>query len=253
MPNHKIAFFDVDGTLVDPKMWEKTQDILESIPDSTRIALKKLKENKIAPVIATGRPKKVILPLAKSLGVENLITSNGQEIVMGQRSIFQNYINPEVITAIHKYSKQKDAQILYDTSAGLVSTVPEEGIELLAKDELPQKVLQILINTQRPIEQIFPFNDEVKIVKSGSFYYDVLPKNISKASAIARFLQAAKVPVEQTLAFGDEENDLEMFEYVGTSIAMGNATNVLKERANQVTKEVWNDGIYYACEKLKLF
>ncbi|HCM87739.1 MULTISPECIES: Cof-type HAD-IIB family hydrolase [Enterococcus] len=253
MPNHKIAFFDVDGTLVDPKMWEKTQDILESIPDSTRIALKKLKENKIAPVIATGRPKKVILPLAKSLGVENLITSNGQEIVMGQRSIFQNYINPEVITAIHKYSKQKDAQILYDTSAGLVSTVPEEGIELLAKDELPQKVLQILINTQRPIEQIFPFNDEVKIVKSGSFYYDVLPKNISKASAIARFLQAAKVPVEQTLAFGDEENDLEMFEYVGTSIAMGNATKVLKERANQVTKEVWNDGIYYACEKLKLF
>lgn len=253
MPNHKIAFFDVDGTLVDPKMWEKTQDILESIPDSTRIALKKLKENKIAPVIATGRPKKVILPLAKSLGVENLITSNGQEIVMGQRSIFQNYINPEVITAIHKYSRQKDAQILYDTSAGLVSTVPEEGIELLAKDELPQKVLQILINTQRPIEQIFPFNDEVKIVKSGSFYYDVLPKNISKASAIARFLQAAKIPVEQTLAFGDEENDLEMFEYVGTSIAMGNATKVLKERANQVTKEVWNDGIYYACEKLKLF
>lgn len=253
MPNHKIAFFDVDGTLVDPKMWEKTQDILESIPDSTRIALKKLKENKIAPVIATGRPKKVILPLAKSLGVENLITSNGQEIVMGQRSIFQNYINPEVITAIHKYSKQKDAQILYDTSAGLVSTVPEEGIELLAKDELPQKVLQILINTQRPIEQIFPFNDGVKIVKSGSFYYDVLPKNISKASAIARFLQTAKVPVEQTLAFGDEENDLEMFEYVGTSIAMGNATKVLKERANQVTKEVWNDGIYYACEKLKLF
>ncbi|MGM0168420.1 hypothetical protein IGI39_004175 [Enterococcus sp. AZ135] len=257
MPKHKIVFFDIDGTLVDPKMWEKNRNILESIPESTRIAIRKLKNNRIIPVIATGRPKKVILPLAESLGITDLITSNGQEVVMGNKSVFRNYIHQELIDLIHGYSVQQDAQVLYDTSSGLVSTSEtEEGVSVLAKNEIPQKVLQVLINTGRPIQQLFPADDafrKVKIVKSGDRFYDLLPKEVSKASGIAHFLKTTNTPVEQTIAFGDEENDLEMFSYVGTAVAMGNATKVLKERADQVTKEVWNDGIYYACEKLRLF
>lgn len=259
MANQKIVFFDIDGTLVDPKLWEKSRNILANIPESTRVAIKKLKKNGIMPVIATGRPKQAILPLADSLGISDLITSNGQEVVMENKSVFQNFIQQDVINFIHNYSSQSEAQILYDTTVGLVSsleTVEEEDVRVLMENEIPQQVMQVLVNTERPIKQIFPMNVElsdVKIVKSGYSYYDVLPKKISKASGIAHFLQETSTLVEQTFAFGDEENDLEMFEFVGTAVAMGNATKVLKEKANWVTKEVWNDGIYHACEKLRLF
>lgn len=258
MASQKIIFFDIDGTLVDPKMWEKSRDILASIPESTRVAIKKLKKNGVMPVIATGRPKQAILPLAESLGISDMITSNGQEVVIGNKSVFQNFIQQEVINFIHKYSSQQGAQILYDTTVGLVSsmeTVEEEAVRVLMENEIPQQVMQVLVNTEQPIKQIFPMKAElsdIKIVKSGYSYYDLLPKEISKASGIAHFLQETSTPVDRTFAFGDEENDIEMFEFVGTAVAMGNATKVLKEKANWVTKEVWNDGIYHACEKLRL-
>ena len=254
MVKHKIAFFDIDGTLVDPKRWEKTQNILESIPESTRIAIKRLKSKDIRPAIATGRPKKSILELADFLEIKDLITSNGQEVVMQNKRVFQHFICQDVIHYLHQFTKYSNAEILYDTKEGILTTKKNlEADRILTENEQPRNVMQVLINTDQPIEKVFPNHSEVKVVKSGAYYYDVLPKNASKGTGIDRFLKKVNIVPEQTIAFGDEENDLEMFEFVGTSVAMGNATKRLKEKADQVTKEVWNDGIFYACEKLRLF
>ena len=58
---------------------------------------------------------------------------------------------------------------------------------------------------------------------------------------------------EEALAFGDEENDLEMFQIVGKSIAMGNRNDILKIEADFVTKAVYEDGTWHACKALHLF
>ena len=55
---------------------------------------------------------------------------------------------------------------------------------------------------------------------------------------------------ENVLFFGDGPNDLEMFDYVGLKIAMGNAVPELKDKADFVTKSVEEDGILYALEEL---
>ena len=54
------------------------------------------------------------------------------------------------------------------------------------------------------------------------------------------------------MMFGDGPNDMEIFDYVGLKIAMGNAVPELKEKADFVTKTVEEDGILYALEKLGL-
>ncbi len=53
---------------------------------------------------------------------------------------------------------------------------------------------------------------------------------------------------EDVVVFGDEKNDLSMFSDEWTSIAMGNAIDELKKKATYVTKNAWDDGIYYACQ-----
>ena len=55
---------------------------------------------------------------------------------------------------------------------------------------------------------------------------------------------------EETMAFGDSENDIEMLEFVGMGIAMGNATDDVKHAADHVTDDIDEDGIWKALVKL---
>ena len=76
---------------------------------------------------------------------------------------------------------------------------------------------------------------------------DILPEAVSKASAIERMLGLLGFDRSQAIAFGDEENDLEMFGAVDYTVAMGNAIDALKQTATYVTDSVDEDGIYNAC------
>jgi hydroxymethylpyrimidine pyrophosphatase-like HAD family hydrolase len=66
-----------------------------------------------------------------------------------------------------------------------------------------------------------------------------------------RYLKAAGIAREDSIAVGDGPNDLQMMEYAGIGIAMGNAREV-KERADMVTSSIDDDGIYRAFETLGL-
>ena len=61
--------------------------------------------------------------------------------------------------------------------------------------------------------------------------------------------QKLNIPKENTYAFGDGENDIEMFHLVGTSVAMGNADDEVKKHASTVTLTVDEDGIADFFEK----
>ena len=73
----------------------------------------------------------------------------------------------------------------------------------------------------------------IEIVKSG----------LNKAVGIERVASSLNIPQERIIAFGDEDNDLEMLDYAGTGVAMGNAIDPLKDIANAVTLSNEEDGI----------
>ncbi len=81
---------------------------------------------------------------------------------------------------------------------------------------------------------------------------EVMLKGINKAYGMRILEDYLGAGREETIAFGDGPNDLEMMEYAGYSVAMGNALDEVKERADFVTKHVDQDGIYYAMERLGL-
>ena len=66
---------------------------------------------------------------------------------------------------------------------------------------------------------------------------------------ILKALEYLNIPVEDSYAFGDGTNDIEIIQTVGCGIVMGNATEKLKEYADQLTESVQNDGVAVGIEK----
>ena len=81
---------------------------------------------------------------------------------------------------------------------------------------------------------------------------EISPEGISKSTGMMELLQFLGRQQEDTVAFGDGPNDLEMMEFSACSVAMGNAIDSVKERADLVTDDISRDGLFKAMQKLKL-
>jgi len=77
------------------------------------------------------------------------------------------------------------------------------------------------------------------------YMVEVMRKGTSKAEGLKRVSAHLGIPRERIIAFGDEENDLEMLDYVGHGVAMDNAIPALKQLASGITKSNEDDGIAY--------
>ncbi|ORU21675.1 haloacid dehalogenase, partial [Francisella tularensis subsp. holarctica] len=95
-------------------------------------------------------------------------------------------------------------------------------------------------------------NDYVTAPHNEHGYVDCYLAGHTKADGIDKVVEYLGLEEYETYAFGDGNNDLEMFDRVDVAIAMENASSQLKEKADLITKTNYNDGIYYALVKLGL-
>lgn len=82
--------------------------------------------------------------------------------------------------------------------------------------------------------------------------FDVLTKNSSKAVGVRKLIEHLGYKIENTYAFGDGMNDIEMLQAVGTGIAMGNASDTVKNHADFVTLDVSENGLAHGFKMLSL-
>lgn len=87
--------------------------------------------------------------------------------------------------------------------------------------------------------------EDFDVVIHGQGIIEINPAGISKATGIRKVCEMLDIPHENTFAFGDSANDLEMLAYVAHSIAMGNGTEEVKNTAEYVTRSVDKDGILH--------
>lgn len=79
---------------------------------------------------------------------------------------------------------------------------------------------------------------------------EIVRKGINKSVGLKKISEYYQIPNSNIIAFGDEDNDLEMIKYAGYGIAMGNAIDELKEVAYDVTKSNEEDGVGHYLQKL---
>ncbi len=112
--------------------------------------------------------------------------------------------------------------------------------------ELPAIMKMYLAYTPE-MEQNLPWINEVGRLRMFPEY--VIYQYDAKKDGILRMMEYLNAPIEDVVVFGDDLNDLVMFDPMWTSIAMGNAKEELKKKATYITDKNVNDGIEKACKK----
>lgn len=251
----QAVFFDVDGTLL-----SHTQHL---VPASTRRALDQLRGKGIKRVIATGRHmlELSMLPV-KDIDFDGYITLNGQLCLDAQRNvIFSNPIigmNKE--NMIHLFEEksvpvmlvEKDAMYCNYINQSVVTA--QQAISTLIPDVgvyTGNEIYQATVFLEKGKEDILSSQlSDCKITRWNDHAVDVISRQGGKASGIMAYLQYHHIPREDSMAFGDGENDIEMLEYVQTGVAMGNADDFVKRQSDFVTDSVDHEGIEKALIQL---
>ena len=89
---------------------------------------------------------------------------------------------------------------------------------------------------------------QANAVRSQSYYLDVTPPGYDKGTFVEAMARRLSIPTGQVATIGDMQNDLAMFRKSGLSIAMGNATDDVKQQATQVTASNEDEGFAAAME-----
>ena len=250
----KAAFFDVDGTLVSFNT--------HKISELSKKAILTLKQQNIKIFVATGRALYQIDNL-DNIEFDGYITFNGSACYINNKEIYKITLNKNDIKNLCSYLKNNNLPCSIMTSKD-VYTNTHKTIEMFYKMvNVNANVIDNFIeHIYNNIDDIFQMNifadkDTEKnimnniLVNSTSSrwhpsFFDVNIKDIGKHIGIDKVIEYYGIKLEETIAFGDGENDISMIKHVGIGVAMGNANKEVKEIADYITDDVDNDGVYKA-------
>ncbi|APB30536.1 Cof-type HAD-IIB family hydrolase [Vagococcus teuberi] len=268
----KIAFFDIDGTLCD-----SSGQVLPSSKES----IQAFRDKGNLTYICTGRSKPEILDSILEVGFDGIIGAGGGYIVINDEVVKHQTMDERIVREVLSYFKEHDIGYYLETNDGLygsdncVRKIREEIKTIAEKtnqdyDGLAEKVswfeavleehkndevdytnvnkISFINNTVSFSDVADKFGDECYMYHStvelfGPESGEIAVKGVDKKLAIEYVLNKLGMTKEQTIAFGDGDNDIVMFEAVDYSIAMDNATDNLKKIASEITDSADDDGI----------
>ena len=258
----KSIFLDIDGTLVSFKTHE--------IPPSALEALRRLHVSGVKLFIATGRAlsglPEAILNLHEELPFDGFLTFNGQYCVDAKGRPYRDVpLHPEDVRTIVNQADEGLYEIeVMQLNRLFVNRRSERVRQAEANTASPTEVLPLSFAFEEPVYQLCVyvapgeegiFDDvcpHVTHARWCDYFCDVIPADGGKPAGIAATLEWLGIGPEECAAFGDGGNDVPMFGCVGTSVAMGNASDAVKAAASYVAPDIDADGILVACEELGL-
>ena len=253
MNNIRIIFFDIDGTLIDMQK--------KCISEKTVEALKCLRANGIRICMATGRAP-MMLPRFEGVEFDAYCTFNGSYCFAGEEEIFSNPIASEDVKKIAANAARIGRPVSLATKDRLaangrdIDLIEYFAVINLGVDIAPdfdavaekEKVYQIMSGGRR--EEYDDLLRDVSGAKIAAWWHravDIIPACGGKGRGIEKILEHFHLDRSQAMAFGDGNNDIEMFQAVDHPIAMGNASEELKALSSDICGHVSDDGIYHYC------
>ncbi len=248
----KVICFDVDGTLRD--------NVNHEIKESTLNALKKLKEAGHYLVVSTGRGYDSLkrTQIFDILKWDGYVMNNGQLILDKDQNIIHKYtMNPKSVLKMIEIADSLDMPLTLKMDERIITREPNEYVYETQKyfgNVIPpvgryngkDDVYAICLFSY-PGYDYEPFKhvEGINIAVGKTTYADGTISTVSKATGNLEL--AHLFNHDDYIAFGDSQNDLEMFDKATLSICMGDGDEVAKEKADYVTDTIDNDGIEKAC------
>jgi len=263
----RLVAMDLDDTLLRDD-WTISPRVVK--------AIQKAQAQGVKVTIATGRMPISTRPYAKQLGLDvPVITYHGamtQQAISGEiifRRVIPSAIASEIIQDVCRqgiyaqiYLKDRViTQTLNEWSqeyARIASVRIEEADLSNLLSQEPEGVEKILcIAGESDLDQLAPFlsqryGNKVHITKSKPHFLEIIEGSVNKGVALAALANRFGIQQQDVMAIGDSFNDLEMIQYAGLGVAMGNARPEIKEQADIVTVTNEEDGVAEAIERFVL-
>ncbi len=259
----KYVFFDIDGTLWDEEC---------VVPESTKTAIKQLQENGHKAFVCTGRAMgNVNDSQFDEIGFNGFVAACGNHVQMDGEVLYEKNMSYEVVKAIYDTSRLYRLPIIYEGTKfqwldregfegdAYISYIVENLREFAVfldecnLEDIQANKFSALINENTNYEAVKESLAEwFEFLDHGDGIIEAVPKGTSKATGIAWLCEHLGIDKKDTYAIGDSINDLEMLQFVGHGIAMGNASQMAKDVAEYVTTDIHKDGVYQALKHYHL-
>lgn len=271
----RAIFVDVDGTLTNH---------LGQIPDSARSAIGRARGAGHLTFLCTGRSPATFWKDIVSIGWDGVVGAAGGYVEVGGEVIVQRHLGTDQVTRVVDYFRDHDVEFMLETNAVTYSTpkAPEEVwtqmLDQVGDEELHAQLMRsaMAFVHQLNITDDLVRDDVNKIVFLGhsglSFDqirtefpdFDLVPasvpgfggemsqRGVHKASGVAAVLEKIGLDRSASVGFGDGYNDLEMLQYVGVGVAMGQAPEAVKAVSDMVTSATDDDGLARGLAELGL-
>lgn len=275
MKDIKLVALDLDGTLFDNS---------SRISERNLTAIRSITDKGIHVVISTGRPFEGIpFDQIKGTGINYAITANGSGIyeISTGKCLYENAMDEELVTPILNFLLTRDIHM--DAFIGGKGYTPIQCVETAQKLTVPSSIKNYIITTRTRLDNILQFihENQLKVQKMTLNFYPAADGTLIDRETVRKFLvsnpsittvcggynnleftradankgvglrklaEILGVNPDATMAIGDTENDLAIIEAAGIGVAMGNATDAIKARADYVTTTNTKDGVAAAIE-----
>ena len=258
MAKKRYLFFDIDGTLL-AGGYDATY-----LPASTVTALQKCREAGHFLCIATGRLQAMAVDCMHELGFTNMVSDGGFGITIDDHFYGAAPLPKDLVVRLVDecsakgmpwaiqidntvYRTAPDARFEEFTHDAYMKTRVVPGLDPRNYDKIYKAYIACLPGEEQQLEHL----GDLPWCRYHREYLFVEPTD--KAVGIKLIMDRLGADYIDAVVFGDALNDMSMFIDDWTKVAMGNACPELKARADLITTDVSDDGIYNACVKLGLF
>lgn len=253
----RVAFFDVDGTIVGFKSHEVSR--------ATCDALRGLRRNGVACVLATGRPPYQLDGVPTEL-FDAFVLFNGQLCRLGDGTVVhERLIDRSDVEVVVDHCQRGLYSAMFQTREGFIVSERDERVRALEEAvgvrypegdpalALERDVFQINTFTPRECDGLITSAAPgLRCMRWSPLFADVVPVGCGKDIGVTLMLEHLGATSEQAVCFGDGENDIAMLDACGCAVVMGSASDAVKAHAMLVTEDVDHEGVALACERLGL-
>lgn len=275
----KLIFLDADGTLFHHEGY---------IPNSAIDACIQAQKNGHKVILCTGRQRIEIFGDMLKIDYDAIIAGSGATIECDHEIIEENALSKEESEYLTKYLLDRNIPANFESSTKIYANQftkdtmlkkVEEQCKGKSEEEKAKHGLTILTNQITVVDSLEGLSyNKVSVIDNGKTPYktiqdDLLDRyvvipatfaplgkesgeitsfNINKATGMDSVIRYFNADIKDTIAIGDGFNDLPMFEKAHLSVAMGNAPQEIKDKADIITTSLDEDGVYNAFKELKL-
>ncbi|EOL45508.1 cof-like hydrolase [Enterococcus phoeniculicola] len=259
MDKHLI-FMDIDGTLVNNQ---------QEISKKNKTVINMLQKKGHLFYVATGRKYSSAIQIANKLSEQTQVVASNGSVYSINQTLHKEQLSENALKKIYETTAPKQLPVFFfgEHTVFYTQQLPEylqkndqsrignseedfcfiDSLDTLfsVKNRIINGII-IADNQETELKEIRHILEKSELLSVSSSHpnnIELIPLGINKATAIQAIQKELAIPKERIISFGDGQNDLEMLQASGISVAMGNAVNELKQQATFVTDTNLEDGI----------